>query len=212
MIQRPVDDAAPAAASSEGDPRPATPRDAIVPLPDQGRRRGEDSIGETRALAGAILAGGPVPFGPRLVVVEGPSAGTALALRDGAVLGRGWGAELRLSDSLASRRHAVFTIRDGRARLRDLSSKNGLTVNGRRVGPAEIALEPGDALYVGDSMLVYEEDLALQSEPAEPCASPAAAAGRELPGRLRRIWARAAVGMAALGLIAAAVLLALAAG
>jgi pSer/pThr/pTyr-binding forkhead associated (FHA) protein len=161
----------------------------------------------TRALAGAILAGNHLAFGPRLVVVEGPSIGAAFALRDGAVLGRGRGAEIALGDTLASRRHALFTIRDGRARLRDLSSKNGVAVNGRRVGPAEISLDAGDALLVGESVLVYQDDPPKQAGGAPRAL--AQAHGR--PSRLGRISALAAPGLAAVVLMTAALLLALAA-
>jgi hypothetical protein len=157
----------------------------------------------TRVMAGAILAGASPtpPRGPRLVVVEGPAAGQCLALRDGAVLGRGREAELQLEDPLASRRHVVFTIHRGRPCLRDLSSKNGLAVNGRRAGRHRIILRPGDALALGESMLVYEDGGA------------AAPALQRVSRRQERPGAgRTAVGLAALALIALAALLAIAAG
>ncbi len=164
----------------------------------------------TRALAGAILAGDPVLPGPRLLVLEGPSAGAALALADGAILGRGRGASLALADALASRRHAMLTLHGGRARLRDLSSKNGISVNGRRVGRAGVALRAGDALVVGESVLVYEEGPAATDLGGD--ARGRGARGVEPPpARPRERPTRLVAGVAMAALVAAALLLAVAA-
>ena len=107
----------------------------------------------TRALVAAVLADPPRPA-PWLRAVEGPRAGDELALRDGAVLGRGRGADLRLADGLASRRHARFTRAGARWRVHDLGSKNGLRVNGRAAAPEGSPLEPGDRLAVGRPSLI----------------------------------------------------------
>jgi hypothetical protein len=168
----------------------------------------------TRALAGAILAGAGIAAltGPQLVVVEGPAAGERLALHDGVVVGRGREVELHIADPLASRRHVLFTIRRGRSSLRDLSSKNGLVVNGRRAGRSLVALRHGDAVALGESVLVYEDAPPAGPPPGEdrgspPRPGPPGAGRSRLP---RRSGCRVATGMATLALMAIAVLLALA--
>jgi hypothetical protein len=164
----------------------------------------------TRALAGAILAGAGAPSGPHLVVLEGPRAGDRLALHDGAVLGRGRGAELHLADPLASRHHARFTIRGGRASLEDLASKNGIAVNGRHARHSQVALRSGDALAVGESLLVYHDGCPAPPAPRELllASGPAGGSPRQ-PGWNRRT--AMATALASGMLIALAVLLALAA-
>jgi len=90
------------------------------------------------------------------VVLEGPSAGRELSLRDGAVLGRARHAELRIDDPLTSRRHVRFTYREWRWTVADLASKNGFTVNGQP--PEALAtLSPGDRLTLGATVLTFEE-------------------------------------------------------
>jgi hypothetical protein len=162
----------------------------------------------TRCLAAGVLAeaqAGAAPVvGPRLLVVEGRDAGLSIAVREG-IIGRGSGAELRLSDARASRRHAALFLRDGRPALRDLGSKNGLAVNGRRPRRA-VALAPGDVVQIGNTLLAYEEGAAERASAA--AAARAATAGPKTRARA----ARTAVACGALVAIAAALCLAAAAG
>lgn len=60
----------------------------------------------------------------------------SFSLNDGAgyVVGRGAGCEIPLDDSRVSRRHARIESRDGGWWLADLGSKNGVSVDGRRLG------------------------------------------------------------------------------
>jgi pSer/pThr/pTyr-binding forkhead associated (FHA) protein len=113
----------------------------------------------TRALAAAVLATEPDLAGAHLVVLQGPAAGRALPLREGAVLGRARHAELRVDDPLASRHHLRFTCVQGRWRIADLGSKNGFTVNGARPGPSS-HLSPGDRLALGATVLGFEGGIA----------------------------------------------------
>ncbi len=173
-------------------------------------RTNEGTSAGTRALAGAILAGAGAIHGPHLVVLEGPRAGDRLALQDGAVLGRGRGVELQLADPLASRHHARFTIRGGRASLEDLASKNGIAVNGRHARRSQVALRSGDALAVGESLLVYHDGCPAPPAPRELLLAPGPARdGPRQPGRNRRT--AMATALASGMLVALAVLLALAA-
>lgn len=59
-----------------------------------------------------------------------------------------------LKDDAISRRHAEIRAHHGRYRLHDLGSRNGTYVNGRRVSGVH-ALEPGDVIRVGATLLLY---------------------------------------------------------
>jgi transcriptional regulator with GAF, ATPase, and Fis domain len=90
----------------------------------------------------------------RLAVVDGPLAGTAIPLSEADLcIGREEAIEVTLEDRLVSRRHASVVFRDGRYVLRDLDSHNGSFVNGLPV--RERALEHGDRITIGSSILVY---------------------------------------------------------
>lgn len=106
------------------------------------------------------LAGDESPASqpPYLRVAEGPEAGTLINL--GApgtqfVIGRGGQADLVLAHVDVSRAH-IALVRDLDGTLaRDLGSKNGLEVNGRRV--RERRLRHGDVIRVGESAIVYQD-------------------------------------------------------
>jgi DNA-binding NtrC family response regulator len=57
-------------------------------------------------------------------------------------------------DSRMSSRHAEVRIEAGRVLIRDLGSENGTRLNGQLL-IGERALEPGDVLRLGDTLLVY---------------------------------------------------------
>ncbi len=59
-----------------------------------------------------------------------------------------------LADGQLSRRHAEVRREAGRFVLRDLASRNGTFVNGRRLD-APHALAPGDVIRIGRTLLVY---------------------------------------------------------
>ena len=97
-------------------------------------------------------------FDARLVVERAPghTAGMIYDIGDGAVLGRGEGAEIRLEDPFASSRHAQLTLQAGVIVLEDLGSTNGTYLNEELLaGPAP--LHPGDRVRIGDSEFTYEE-------------------------------------------------------
>lgn len=152
---------------------------------------------DTRALVGALLAEeGPAraEIGPWLLAVEGPRAGRRLWVRDGAVLGRGRGADLRLDGGLTSRRHARFIRAVAGWQVVDLGSKNGLRVNGRPAQQGGLPLAPGDLIALGESVLLFGEERTLAPD--------------AVPGPEREVAARPAFRPV---LAAAAALLALAA-
>jgi hypothetical protein len=95
---------------------------------------------------------------PRLVVERAPGhrPGMIYDIDDGAVLGRGEQAEIRLEDPFASSRHARVIAQGGVVVLEDLGSTNGTYLNEELlVGPSP--LHQGDRVRIGDSEFTYEE-------------------------------------------------------
>ena len=95
---------------------------------------------------------------PRLVVERAPghAPGMIYDIGEGAVLGRGDAAEIRLDDPYASSRHAQLILQAGVVVLEDLGSTNGTYLNEELLaGPAP--LHNGDRVRIGDSEFTYEE-------------------------------------------------------
>jgi len=95
---------------------------------------------------------------PRLVLVQSPGTGRREVVVDKEVLvvGRGSDADVRLTDSGVSRRHAEVRREGDEVFLVDLGSTNGTQVNGR--GVERVRLKSGDRIALGRSVLVYERD------------------------------------------------------
>ena len=94
----------------------------------------------------------------RLVVERAPghTPGMIYDIGEGAVLGRGEAAEIRLDDPYASSRHAQLLLSAGVVVLEDLGSTNGTYLNEELLhGPAP--LHNGDRVRIGDSEFTYEE-------------------------------------------------------
>jgi hypothetical protein len=95
---------------------------------------------------------------PRLVVERAPghTPGMEYEVGEGAVLGRGDQAEIRLEDPFASSRHARLVRQAGVVVLEDLGSTNGTYLNEELLGgPAP--LHHGDRVRIGDSEFTYME-------------------------------------------------------
>lgn len=93
---------------------------------------------------------------PRLVVERAPGhvPGMEYEIGEGAVLGRGDQAEIRLDDPFASSRHARLVRQGGIVVLEDLGSTNGTYLNEELLsGPQP--LHPGDRVRIGDSEFTY---------------------------------------------------------
>jgi hypothetical protein len=63
------------------------------------------------------------------------------------LVGRAAGCDIALDHPTVSRHHARLVFRDGGWMVQDLGSKNGVTINGVRVG--RCALRPGDRVGLG---------------------------------------------------------------
>ncbi len=100
----------------------------------------------------------PASLPPRVVVVQGPDQGLSVRLAEPPaclVVGRGEDAGLLLTDADASRSHVEITRDADGATARDLSSKNGVVVNGKAM--RERRLKHGDTLTIGQNLVVYED-------------------------------------------------------
>jgi DNA-binding winged helix-turn-helix (wHTH) protein len=88
--------------------------------------------------------------GPRLV-----SRRREWPLREGANdVGRDRECAVHVDSGTVSRRHARITVTNGQAKIEDLDSKNGTSVNGRRVKTA-VALEEGVEVRIGSVTMTY---------------------------------------------------------
>jgi hypothetical protein len=115
----------------------------------------EDATGMHGASAG--LSGDGALGAPKLRVhsAAGLPAGAAYDLSDGAVLGRGEMADIRLEDTFASSQHARLVPQGEVMVLEDLGSTNGTYLNGEPLrGPQP--LHVGDSIRIGDSEFTFE--------------------------------------------------------
>src|ERR671923_11771 len=115
----------------------------------------EDATGLHHATAGLT---GDVDGGvPKLRVnsAAGLRAGSAYDLSEGALLGRGEAADIRLEDTFASSSHARLVPQGDVIVLEDLGSTNGTYLNGEPLrGPQP--LHVGDSIRIGDSEFTFE--------------------------------------------------------
>jgi two-component system, NtrC family, response regulator AtoC len=91
------------------------------------------------------------------LTVVGPEGFTALSLpQKGALLiGRGAEADVRISDSLASRAHCRLYVDSGLVEIEDLGSANGTMLRNQALQPKVRArLTPGDAASIGATVLM----------------------------------------------------------
>jgi hypothetical protein len=95
---------------------------------------------------------------PRLVVERAPghTSGMEYDIGEGAVMGRGDQAEIRLEDPFASSRHARLVPQGGIVVIEDLGSTNGTYLNEELLsGPQP--LHRGDRVRIGDSEFTFED-------------------------------------------------------
>jgi len=108
---------------------------------------------------GIQSAQGRVPEGdadPRLVVERAPGhvPGMEYEVGEGAIMGRGDQAEIRLEDPFASSRHARLVRQGAAIVLEDMGSTNGTYLNEELLsGPQP--LHAGDRVRIGDSEFTY---------------------------------------------------------
>jgi DNA-binding winged helix-turn-helix (wHTH) protein len=105
---------------------------------------------------------GPRGMHPRLL-----HRGQETALGEGEnVLGRAEEALVWIDSPAASRRHARILVREGRATLEDLGSRNGTYLRGQRIH-APTALVDGDEIRIGRVFMTFRSFAAAASTEAE---------------------------------------------
>jgi len=70
-------------------------------------------------------------------------------------LGRGPDNDICIDDATLSRLHLLFTKEHGAWTVRDAGSTNGTTVEGARLGPDPVQLQPGVRVVAGSVRLTY---------------------------------------------------------
>lgn len=80
------------------------------------------------------------------------------------LIGRHMDCDARIDNSKISRRHCCVAIAYDRIILRDLGSRNGIRVNGRRVD--EVRLQIGDEVAIGPILFRFEGQVAQSPTPA----------------------------------------------
>lgn len=104
----------------------------------------------------------------RLICLSGPDTGKEYELRgETIVVGRSSGADIVLNDAYASRSHGEIHRIDNAYRLHDLGSKNGIFVNGRRLGErATVWLEDGAEVQFASTRFRFQDPSATITAPA----------------------------------------------
>jgi hypothetical protein len=91
----------------------------------------------------------------RIVVLEKTQVGRTWTLGAHATIGRRTGAAIAVEDALVSQEHAIISKDDARWVVRDLGSRNGTYVNGRRIDVTRIRC--GDRITVGRTVLLLAQ-------------------------------------------------------
>lgn len=122
--------------------------------------RGDASEEPEAAGRKADLGGGVEPRAFRL-----RSSGGSVALAQGEnVIGRQTGLRPRINEPGVSRRHALIVVRNDKATIEDLGSKNGTFVGGERISSPRL-LRAGDVIRLGQQVqLVVEREDATATE------------------------------------------------
>jgi hypothetical protein len=81
------------------------------------------------------------------------------------IIGRSASCHVTIEDPLVSRQHAKITVRDDKAVIEDLGSRNGLMVNGRQVA-GRLELNDGARLRIGTQELVLSRIATVQQQRA----------------------------------------------
>jgi pSer/pThr/pTyr-binding forkhead associated (FHA) protein len=105
-----------------------------------------------------------------LKILSGPRSGETIPVPRGKLLvGREVDCQLRSDSASVSRHHSVLLLDEYTLRIRDLGSKNGTYVNGRRLGAGQTALLHGDIISIASIVeLTFEIQLVLAPIGAEP--------------------------------------------
>jgi hypothetical protein len=116
----------------------------------------------------------------KLRVLKGPFSGETIQIQPGKLLiGREEDCKLRLDGNLVSPHHCVLLLDEYTLRIRDLGSKSGTIVNGKRIGKHELILLHDDTVSI--AQLTFRIDLSQATDHLE---IPAAEAQSFVPNAL----------------------------
>src|SRR5215813_5757207 len=116
----------------------------------------------------------------KLIIEDDEGKTTVVPLiRDEITIGRKEGNTIRLTERNVSRRHAKLVKSNGSVFIEDLTSYNGIKVNGDRIA-GRAPVNEGDRVQIGDYQLALKLDKAqgagqgVASQPTMPSAAPSA--------------------------------------
>ncbi len=89
-------------------------------------------------------------------VLSGSLSGQSVRIPRKLLIGRGADCDLRLESDFVSKYHCIVLLDEYTLQLRDLGSKNGTLVNGRRVDKSAIILLHHDTISVGEVTLLID--------------------------------------------------------
>src|SRR5579872_5230855 len=102
----------------------------------------------------------------KLVIQDDEGKTTVVPLiRDEISIGRKEGNTIRLTERNVSRRHARLIRQNGAVYIEDLTSYNGIKVNGDRI-TGRAAIGEGDRIQIGDYQLSVKLDREAQKTPS----------------------------------------------
>lgn len=104
----------------------------------------------------------------RLICLTGPNTGREYELNDEITsVGRATGSAIVLADGFASRQHAEVRFTGEGYQLADLGSKNGVYVDGRRLGADEqVWLNDGDEVQFASTRFRFQDPSATVTAPS----------------------------------------------
>ncbi len=107
---------------------------------------------------GAIKTGGRILN--KLYVIDGPHRGSTFVLNDGiTTVGRSHDNDICLSEMGVSRNHAKLLNKDGKIFIVDVSSFQGVFIDGQKIEPGvEVEIRKGNSFVVGNSVLSLQKE------------------------------------------------------
>src|SRR4051812_19501558 len=117
----------------------------------------------------------------KLIIEDDEGKTTVVPLiRDEITIGRKEGNTIRLTERNVSRRHAKLVKSNGTVFIEDLTSYNGIKVNGDRIA-GRAPVNEGDRVQIGDYQLALKLDKATTAGSSSPAVSTSNATAPAMP-------------------------------